>query len=1112
VSDEYVFVFVFNSSFIVPRPSFIKMVVPKFIALGASFYRLTKKYDKAADLYEALLKKYPHQADLYPIIADTYLKVNKSGAKFIPVFEKALFLNPQNREIALLVANFYLRKGTGDDKALSVYENALKFEPTNIQLLRILATIYLKKKNHTKAIEMYERLLKLGQADAAVYKNLSKVYLQERRVDEKALEVYRKVLALEPGNRPLNLILGQTYLKNRRLDEEAILVYEKALEFAPSLNLREVLGQAYLQKGDIEKARDIAKQWVVNSSFIYTPESTGILSTYIEATLKMNAHSEIIPFLMRLLKIYPNDKFLLEQLSQVYQRMECVDKNALDIYQRALKTQPTDLNLHKILAKAYLQNEEINECMNELKIILQLDPNSVEEVLEGYKKVVDKFPGNLVAHREMANLYLRRKTIAEALNSFRKCVSLNLELIDEVIRELQNFLVAHPDENVSEINLELGDLYLKKGHFVNALSYFKKVVEQSPDHAERIITALEATLKERPESVEFVNTHAFLTNLYFQKQAYRQARDHIEIVFKYAPTIPGVTQWLITIYERFLNENKNDQEARFRLAGLYQKLGKLEEAIKYLQITSREPGLAQASKKLLEQCLEERALGYTPVLLTVEFFKQSGFEVTRELKEELSISSNHPRYAKFGNILVQILVTKPLYSSDIRNVFNNAQKKYQGKVEGKIAFVIVSTPPESGVYHQIYTYKSENAFTIIPLSDVLLKKSIIDSVCAQELEKNISLFTGQGDLYSNNSPIVDPLNFFGRERIIDELLDYINNLQHVGLFGMRKIGKTSLIWQLKERLSKHLVAYVDLQEVPKDCNYLYKKLIEELTRDFKFKFPHDTLPELELMPYNPRGDAKMDFSSDLLTLNDYLQEKYGSTKIVLLLDEIEQLIPGSLEEDGFRSFNEFLGAIRGISQRYRFLVSIVVGVNPRITRTDRWGTKDNPMFQFYKEVFLPFFNEKDCSRMITRIGEQLGLTYTTESQTRIYEETGGHPFITRQLCSLILGKVSHRPCQIQVDQVEEAASYYLENRTDYLESIWQRLSRIEQDLVVKIVKQGPCLPEQVIPEKLPADRKKVLRKGVLNLTENSLIKKSDGKYVISADLFKEWVLIQSKEH
>jgi tetratricopeptide (TPR) repeat protein len=1085
------------------------MVVPKFLSLGGSFYRLIRKYDKAADLYETLLKKYPHQPDLYPVIADTYLKVNKSGAKFMPVFEKALFLNPRNPEIALLVANFYLRKGATDDKALSIYENALQFAPENIQLLRTLATLYVKKKNHPKAIEMHERLLKLGQADVQVYRNLAKVYIQEKRTDEKAVEVYRKSLDLEPGNRSLNLILSQIYLKNKRVDEEVIPVYEKALEFIPEdPKLREMLCQAYLQKGDLEKARHTAHIWLSSPNFVYTTESTGLLSAFIEAGLQLGTYNELVLFLTRLLKIHPNDKYLLERLSRVYQQMQCLDKNALEIYEKALKIQPTNLDLHKILAQAYLQNEKIGECMNEFKIILQLDPGSLEEVLEGYKKIITRFPDNAQAHAELGNLYLRKKMVPEALDSYRKCATLSSELIDEIIKELQNFLATNPNSNLGEIYWEIGQLYLKKGHILNTLTYFKKVSELGSEYIDQMLTVLEEVLKERPESPEFVTTHAFLTNLYFQKQAYRQAKDHIEIVSKYAPQAPGVTNWLFKIYECLLNENKDDQETRFKLAVLYQKQGKLEEAIKNLQITSRDPGLEQASKKLLEQCLEERALGFTPVLLAMEFFKQSGFDVIRESEEELSISSNLPRYEKFGNILVQILVTKPLHSSEIRGVFEKAMKKYQGKVEGKIAFVIVSTPPESGVYHQIYTYKSENGFTVIPLSDVLLKKSIIDSVCAQELEKNISLFTGQGDLYSNNSPIVDPLNFFGRERIIDELLDYINNLQHVGLFGMRKIGKTSLIWQLKERLSKHLVAYVDLQEVPKDCNFLYKKLVQELARDFKFKFPHIELPELELTEsYNTRGDAKVDFSSDLLTLNDYLREKYGNTKIVLMLDEIEQLIPSSLEEEGFAGFNEFLGAVRGISQRYRFLVSIVVGVNPKISRTDRWGTQDNPMFQFYKEVFLPFFNEKDCSRMIVSIGEQLGLAYSEESLSRIYQETGGHPFITRQVCSLILGKVTHRPCQIQVDQVEEAVSYYIENRTDYLESIWQRLSRIEQECVIKIAKQGSCFQDELIPPKLPADRKKALRKGIVNLTENSLIKKSENRYTLTAELFRKWVLM-----
>jgi hypothetical protein len=60
--------------------------------------------------------------------------------------------------------------------------------------------------------------------------------------------------------------------------------------------------------------------------------------------------------------------------------------------------------------------------------------------------------------------------------------------------------------------------------------------------------------------------------------------------------------------------------------------------------------------------------------------------------------------------------------------------------------------------------------------------------------------------------------------------------------------------------------------------------------------------------------------------------------------------------------------------------------------------------------------------------------------------------------------------------------------------------------MVKIAKQGSCSLEEIIPDKLLADRKRALQKGKSGLTENSLMKKSGSNYVLSAELLRKWIL------
>lgn len=502
----------------------------------------------------------------------------------------------------------------------------------------------------------------------------------------------------------------------------------------------------------------------------------------------------------------------------------------------------------------------------------------------------------------------------------------------------------------------------------------------------------------------------------------------------------------------------------------------------------------------------------SPVLMRMakSFFQQNRFEFTKCSENSALLQSKLSQYRDYGDIPVFLIHHTELSDVLVQEMYSTM--KVRGRnTQKKLAFVVVDRLPLSSAYQQISEYASERNVRIVPISSPHMVKAVRTSTCSQALEKLMASVASR-DEYESMTPVENPLELFGRDELLDSLLNSVSHLQHIGLFGLRSIGKTSLIWQLREQLSQHIVVYLDLQQVPRDCNYLYREIVKECFRDASFKYPELNLQALHELETEKQENQSIRFIQTLIKLWEGLKAYRHDIKILLLLDEAEHFAP-KLEgaENGFAGFHEFMGIIRGISQQYGFLVSVVVSSSPEISRLDTWRGQSNPGFQFYKEVFLTSLSEPACNHMITSLGAQMDLKYTEEALSRIYYETGGHPYVTRQLCSLIAENADTLEDQrqerhIQSRDLEDAISAYLEYKSDYLSSVWQRLSSVEQDILLSITTNDSCALKDLISHTQDYDAKRQRRKAISTLIENELVEKCENKYSIKMGLFERFLL------
>ncbi|HZR20017.1 MAG TPA: hypothetical protein VFE51_22220 [Verrucomicrobiae bacterium] len=91
------------------------------------------------------------------------------------------------------------------------------------------------------------------------------------------------------------------------------------------------------------------------------------------------------------------------------------------------------------------------------------------------------------------------------------------------------------------------------------------------------------------------------------------------------------------------------------------------------------------------------------------------------------------------------------------------------------------------------------------------------------------------DLFAANAPVQGD-RFFARTNALSQIGDAVASSKSVGIFGLRKVGKTSLLHEIRRRCmeSGDVVLYLDLLAVPEhitNTDWLYWELANQLRQN-----------------------------------------------------------------------------------------------------------------------------------------------------------------------------------------------------------------------------------------------------------------------------------------
>jgi hypothetical protein len=296
--------------------------------------------------------------------------------------------------------------------------------------------------------------------------------------------------------------------------------------------------------------------------------------------------------------------------------------------------------------------------------------------------------------------------------------------------------------------------------------------------------------------------------------------------------------------------------------------------------------------------------------------------------------------------------------------------------------------------------------------------SIIDvhlpslSTDRRDLRARISSVMTAVDHYDVTNPIQDPSGFFGRTEEVAQLKYSLDRGQSVGVFGLRKQGKTSLLNAL-ERLRRdtgHLVVKLDMSEISSAAEFRLRLLtrtwqaVHDL--DQSGDGPGRRMPKLRML--TPQGQAKADLGQLDMFWTDDLRSLIDSsgTQLELFVDEVDQAYPARsnlLDDEPVRLF-QALTQLRGLLQTATpnaGLVLLCAGVDPAIFESAMIEDRDNLVYKLVRLVWLSPMTRDETADMVRTLGKRMGIRIPDfRAVDSLFEEYGGHPLLSRKACSL----------------------------------------------------------------------------------------------------------------
>ena len=324
-------------------------------------------------------------------------------------------------------------------------------------------------------------------------------------------------------------------------------------------------------------------------------------------------------------------------------------------------------------------------------------------------------------------------------------------------------------------------------------------------------------------------------------------------------------------------------------------------------------------------------------------------------------------------------------------------------------------------YSGITAFDEFQTRVIIPLDYNELKQNKSNSWYIRNILKDHCYDV---DLFGYTLPLKDESSFFGRRDIISRYIDAVKRCENKGIFGVRKTGKTSLLFQIKRIIEQQKIGHCYFL----DCKSpLYRKL-----------HWNELLLDMNKMIADDINETVKESTSETQIIKQFRalikEASKRGLKIIFIFDEIEYIsFYAKMNIHWQTEFLDFWQTMWSIQSESRNLVFIVSGVNASITEIDTINGIQNPLFGIIQSEYLNGLSFDDANQMIKKLGRRMGMKFDHNSIKALYKQYNGHPMLLRMACSTIYRQLETKARPINInnktiedmqDSINNILSYY----------------------------------------------------------------------------------------
>lgn len=530
--------------------------------------------------------------------------------------ERAVRIAPTNEYAVALLASIYDRSGE-TQRAIDLVSNAARAPAASADLHLVLAQLYLDANRHDDAVRELRLAVAAEPHKLELRYRLAEVLLAGKDVDA-AEAALRAAVAQAPDSADAKLMLANV-LASGRSDEAAEAELRRMSASSPDdMQLRLGLGQFYVSRNKILQAEAVYRQIIKDDGT--GPSGLTARNRLASAYLSSNQLDAAAPLIDQVLKENPRDNDALFARARLSLARGTSDAAIADL--RAVqRDQPNAISVQRLLARAYLQNEDPTLAEETLRAAVQssqgdsgvrldlaqmlMRTDRVDLALPMLEKLAAEQPGNLAVLEALFEAQIARKDVAGARRSAGLVQTATPGLYTgNYMRGIAESAADKPDAARAAFERALA----VSPAAIEPLSALVRL-DLGQRHPDQAIGRLDGVIAQFPRDPELRNLRGeVLASLKRTDAAIATFREAVALAPSWTPPYRGMSaayaavgrnEDAIKTLQAGIKVSNGAPLLITDLAGLYERLGRIDEAMaQYDEVLKRDPDSAVGANNL----------------------------------------------------------------------------------------------------------------------------------------------------------------------------------------------------------------------------------------------------------------------------------------------------------------------------------------------------------------------------------------------------------------------------------------------------------------------------------------------------------------------------------